>query len=375
MNRTKEQEDVVALVLHDHQGIQKMLEAVPDIAERERDGAFRELVARLVAHEVAEEQTIYPALRSAAAGGDAIAHDRIAEQAEAEVLLRALEKTAIDDPEFWSLFRKLANAVLAHAQAEERTALWVLSSRIDLPERVRLGQRYRYLTETAPTHPHPLSPKSSTAERTIGSVMATGDRVRDAVSSARAHNPASGAVGPDDDVLTILEGEHRGIDLLLWELQAEAEAAPRTSLKAAISALSSHTAVELEVLYPQVRSNVDGGVDLVKQARLDHEEVAMSLLRLQKVPMTTDEFRTELAHAIEQVRAHVRQEEGEMFPALREVLSPVQLHQLGRKVARARRHAPTRPHPRSLKSALGARFADRIESLLDRVAVGFRRTP
>ena len=101
----------------------------------------------------------------------------------------------------------------------------------------------------------------------------------------------------------------------------------------------------------------------------------MSLLRLQKVPMATDEFRAELAHVIEHVRAHVRQEEGEMFPQLRADLSPERLRRLGKKLARARRHAPVQPHPRSLKSALGARIADRIESLFDRVWVGTSRAP
>ena len=96
---TETHEDVVALVLHDHQRIERMLEAFPGIAESERELAFRGLVATLVAHEIAEEQSVYPTLRHAAAGGDAIAHDRIAEQAVTEVLLRDLEKTPIGDPE------------------------------------------------------------------------------------------------------------------------------------------------------------------------------------------------------------------------------------------------------------------------------------
>ena len=262
MSRMETQEDVVALVLHDHQRIERMLEAFPGIAESERGATFRGLVATLVAHEVAEEQSVYPALRSAAAGGDAIAHDRIAEQAEAEILLRNLEKTPLDDPEFRSLFHQLADAVLAHAQAEEKTTLWVLRSTIDRPERVRLGHRYRRVTRAAPTHPHPLSPNSPSAERALGPAMATVDRIRDAVSSGGPHNSTQGAAEGDDDVLTMLESEHRGIDLLLWELQFQAEAAPRTTLEAAISALSSHAAVEFEVLYPQVRRIVDEGVDL-----------------------------------------------------------------------------------------------------------------
>ena len=261
----------------------------------------------------------------------------------------------------------MADAVLTHAQAEEKTTLWVLNSTTDIQERELLGQRYRRVTKRAPTHPHPLSSNSSSVERTVGPAMATIDQVRDAVSSGGTHNRTH-AGERDDDVLTMLESDHRGIDLLLWELQFQAEAAPRATLERVISSLSSHMAVELEVLYPQVRSKVDGGEDLVKQARIDHEEVAMSLLRLQKVPMAIDEFRTELGHVIEHVRAHVRQEEEEMFPSLREDLSSEQLHRLGMKLARARRHAPTRPHPRSLKSALGARIADRVESLFDRIS-------
>jgi hypothetical protein len=48
---------------------------------------------------------------------------------------------------------------------------------------------------------------------------------------------------------------------------------------------------------------------------------------------------------IAEVSAHVSDEEENLFPALGDVCSPEQLHDLGDKVRRAKKTAPTRPHP------------------------------
>jgi hypothetical protein len=109
---------------------------------------------------------------------------------------------------------------------------------------------------------------------------------------------------------------------------------------------------------------------LVKQARLDHEEVALILVRLTSVPMGTDEFRDEGASLVRELRTHLDTEEQELFPLLAK-LDSGDRQQLGDQLRAARRRAPTSLHLHSPKSALGARLADRwfhaVESV-ERVA-------
>lgn len=175
------------------------------------------------------------------------------------------------------------------------------------------------------------------------------------------------------DAVDVLEADHREVDVLLWQLEQQAEAAPKRVLDEAVRKLSVHSAIEIELLYPFVAEHVEGGNDRAKQARLDHEEVEMSMLRLRSVPMSTEEFRGELAKLIADVRRHVGEEEAELFPALRGAADEGELTTLGQRLQHAMRHAPTRPHPHAPKSAVGAKVAGRVAGTWDRLRDALRR--
>jgi hemerythrin superfamily protein len=169
------------------------------------------------------------------------------------------------------------------------------------------------------------------------------------------------------DAVDVLEADHRAVEMLLSQLEQQAEATPKHVLEEAVRALSMHSAVEVELLYPLVADRLEGGADMAKQARLDHEEAEMSMLRLQSVPMSTEEFRSELSRFVAEVRAHVRTEETTIFPLLRAGVDSRTLADLGSRLEHAKRHAPTRPHPHAPKSALAAKLADRLAGTVDRL--------
>lgn len=170
---------LVELLLQDHGEAKRMLLGLEELPAEDRAVRFRQVVRALVAHEVAEETVVFPALRECAAGGGAIAHDRLEEQKAAERLLADLERTPVDDPTFESTFRKLRTAVLEHADAEERTAFWVLSSNLTPSELAELGARYEQVKRRAPTHAHPLAPDTPPANKVAGPMAGMFDRVRD----------------------------------------------------------------------------------------------------------------------------------------------------------------------------------------------------
>lgn len=176
------------------------------------------------------------------------------------------------------------------------------------------------------------------------------------------------------DAVDVLEADHRAVEVFLSQLEQQAEAAPKRVLDAAVRSLSVHSAIEVELLYPVVADKLEGGTDAAKQARLDHEEVEMTLLRLQSVPLSTAEFRDELSRLVTEVRAHVRTEETTLFPQLRATVDEGTLVELGKRLEHAKRHAPTRPHPHAPKSALGAKVADRLVGAIDRLRDRSART-
>ena len=171
--------DLVALLLEDHAEAKRLLQAFDTLPDERRHEGFRHIVKVLMAHESAEELVVYPALRDCAAGGAAIARDRMAEQEQAERLLADLERQGLDDPAFVASFRQLRASVLEHAAMEERTVFWVLANNLGRSELERLADRYRRAKGQAPTHAHPLAPHAAPVDRVTGRVAGVVDRLRD----------------------------------------------------------------------------------------------------------------------------------------------------------------------------------------------------
>jgi hemerythrin superfamily protein len=170
--------DLIEALLQDHAATRRLLEEFPTLGSEERFEAFPYIVRVLVGHETAEELVVYPALRSAAAGGAALVQDRLAEQHRAERLLGELEHTGLDDDSFEASFRSLEQYVLEHADKEEQSVFPVLSVNLSESARHRLGERYQRAKRQAPTHAHPASPHLAPVVKTAGAF----DRLRDTVT-------------------------------------------------------------------------------------------------------------------------------------------------------------------------------------------------
>lgn len=178
--------DLATLLQRDHTTVKALLEGFDAVAIDERERAFGQIVNELVRHEVSEEEVLYPALRRQAANGDAVADARIAEQSEAEELLATMEKEDVKSATFMAKFDKLRSAVLAHAEAEEATAIPALAAAASPDELAELGQRYESAKKLAPTHPHPNAPDSPPGNVLLGPVAAMFDKARDAMRGSQS---------------------------------------------------------------------------------------------------------------------------------------------------------------------------------------------
>ena len=111
------QSDVIELLLKDHETVEGML------GEFDRGAQIGELFIRirdtLEAHENAEEEVLYPAVRRYVDNGDQLADARIAEQDEAAELLAQMDKMDPGSAELVAAFTTLKKAATDHAKAEE----------------------------------------------------------------------------------------------------------------------------------------------------------------------------------------------------------------------------------------------------------------
>jgi hypothetical protein len=68
-----------------------------------------------------------------------------------------------------------------------------------------------------------------------------------------------------------------------------------------------------------------------------------------------------------EIEEHIREEEGELMPALRDAVSQEELDRLGKLLARAKQTAPTRPHPGAPDEPPALALAGPVAAVYDRL--------
>ncbi|WP_433271901.1 hemerythrin domain-containing protein [Actinosynnema sp. CS-041913] len=177
-----DEEDVIALLVRQHEEIRELFAEVETAHGTERTDAFRRLVRLLAVHETAEEEVIHPAARKGD-GGDAIVDARVAEEHRAKELLSTLDEIGPEAEGFDTLLRELRDDVLAHARHEEREEFPRLRAEYDGDRLRALAKAVRAAEMIAPTRPHP-GVESPAANMLLGPPIAIMDRARDLIRSA-----------------------------------------------------------------------------------------------------------------------------------------------------------------------------------------------
>ena len=134
--------DVVTVVLEQHEAAEYSLREVAETSGDARADRLRSLTMRLSAHEAAEEDVIYPALRQLGAEGAAVADARTSEEAQTRELLTALADMEPTSTEFSERFEELMNGVLEHAEHERISVLPLLQASFSDHERRAMGDAF-----------------------------------------------------------------------------------------------------------------------------------------------------------------------------------------------------------------------------------------
>lgn len=135
------------LVRDDHAAARALFQQFHAARNTDRAQAFEELHAALIAHEVAEEVVVLPALAVSSPSVRNAADERIAEQGELASMLARLARLGTEDWRFDSLFAELEERFYAHMGAEEDQLLPALRGAFDEGELDRLGRKYRRAKE------------------------------------------------------------------------------------------------------------------------------------------------------------------------------------------------------------------------------------
>lgn len=178
--------DVIDYLKSQHETIKSLFIETLDAADAAtRKDAFTRLRTMLAVHETAEEMVVHPRVRRKVDGGASIVADRLAEEHDAKVLLRDIEKLPIDSAEFTKALIHLQAAVLTHAQHEEELEFTELEDAVSDDELAKLADAVEVAERIAPTHPHP-GVESAALNFAAGPFASVVDRARDALSGVFA---------------------------------------------------------------------------------------------------------------------------------------------------------------------------------------------
>lgn len=146
---------------------------------KERKATATRLVIEASRHEAIEEQLLWPTVREALDNGDDLARAGIDQEQLAKRLLHEIDHMSPGNEEFASVIDRISGAVRDHVTFEESTVFPKLELHLSERQLEDLGARLEAARTLAPTRPHPMTPPTPDALRTVGAMVATLDRARD----------------------------------------------------------------------------------------------------------------------------------------------------------------------------------------------------
>lgn len=178
----------------------------------------------------------------------------------------------------------------------------------------------------------------------------------------------------------MLKEDHKAVEQLFKRFESAGDRAhveKREVVDRIIEELSMHAAVEEQLFYPVARAAVPDTEDVALESLEEHHIVKWVLSELETMAPEDERFDAKVTVLIENVRHHVKEEEQELFPMVRDELGRNALSDLGEAMAAAKKVAPTHPHPRSpdtppanLVMGTAAGVADRVGDTVSGLAQG-----
>jgi hemerythrin HHE cation binding domain-containing protein len=202
-----------------------------------------------------------------------------------------------------------------------------------------------------PPHENPTG--SESVKQWIRARVAADGPMREAAEQRTAAPSDEGGAEASTDVLDVLGRDHNNVRALVKQLSAlpghknggtAEDKSQRKSIVDMITVrLSGHEAAEEELLWPTVRKVLPDGDDWADGALRQEQEGKETLTALAALEPDTDEFDSLVEQLVAQLRKHVAYET-EVFRRLRESMPGEDREKLGKRVLKAEKRAPTRPH-------------------------------
>ena len=194
------------------------------------------------------------------------------------------------------------------------------------------------------------------------------------MSNSIAYQTISELGGPGS-ILVRQRRDHIELDELIYRIERTTGTQQDDLLTDLCRLVFPHAFAEEAVLWPIVRTRVPEGEDLTTQIEREHQQINELFTELEATPRSAIGRSYLLDRIFALLREDVRDEEDELLPLLRTVMSDSELTRTGRLWEVVRRTAPTRPHPvvsrrppGNAVAAMPLTVIDRLRDHLDRLS-------
>lgn len=161
-----------------------------------------------------------------------------------------------------------------------------------------------------------------------------------------------------NDAIVLLKDDHKQMRSLFRKFEQagnDARATKGRLVGEILEALTVHTYIENEGMYPAVRELVPDLKDDILESFEEHHVADVLCMELAAMNPDQERFDAKVTVLIENVEHHIAEEEGEWFPKVRSALGRNELQEIGARLVELRDKAPRRPEqPSALKKAAKA---------------------
>lgn len=132
-----------------------------------------------------------------------------------------------------------------------------------------------------------------------------------------------------DDAISIIKMDHDKVKVLFARFEASDNLREKKKIAAeAIMELKIHAEIEEKIFYPSVREDVEE--DIMYEADEEHHVAKLLIAELDQMDGSEDHWEAKFTVLAENIRHHIKEEEGEMLPQARAL--DFDFEEIGRKL-------------------------------------------
>lgn len=155
-----------------------------------------------------------------------------------------------------------------------------------------------------------------------------------------------------EDAINILKSDHKKVKELFDQFENAENMREKKKIAAeAIMELKIHAEIEEKIFYPAIRKGVDE--DLMNEADEEHHVAKLLIGELDNMEASDDHWEAKFTVLAENIRHHIKEEEGEMMPKARR--QEIDFEELGQKLLMAKEKLKKNGVPESAEGKLMAR--------------------